>query len=182
MKEFPTLVTNRLFLRKPTQKDELPQLKIFQDEETMRYFGMEPINSIEKVKNLLQWSIDSVEQDKGIRWIISLKETDECIGDIGFHNWDKKNFKCELGAKLERGCWGKGFMSEAAKKALDYAFLKMNVNRIEGFVDPGNIPCLKLVKRLEFQVEGLLRDYEFENGKFVDLQIISLLKREWKKK
>ncbi|MCF2140680.1 MAG: GNAT family N-acetyltransferase [Candidatus Lokiarchaeota archaeon] len=181
MVEFPILFTERLKLRKPQKDDEQIQKEILQDKEIMRYIGMEPFKTIDDVRNEMKWFIDLVEKGEGIRWIIALKETNECIGDIGFHRLDKRHFKCEIGYKLKRSFWGKGYMTEAGKSALNYAFDKLNVNRIEGLVDPRNLPSIRLLERLGFKKEGILRDYEFERGEFVNLQISSILKREWEK-
>ncbi|WP_457918962.1 GNAT family N-acetyltransferase [Candidatus Lokiarchaeum ossiferum] len=44
------------------------------------------------------------------------------------------------------------------------------------------MPSQKFLRRLGFQMEGVLRDYECEKGNLGDLQMNSLLKREWQKK
>jgi ribosomal-protein-alanine N-acetyltransferase len=179
-KKFPILKTERLILRPPQEEDIQRQFAIFQDEEVQKYLGMENSRSLEFAKVECQWFQNLHTQGKGVRWIIALKETDECIGDIGFHDWDAKHFKCEMGYKLDSKFWQKGFMSEAASAALSYSFTIMKANRIEALVDVRNLASQRLLEKSGFSLEGILRDYEFEYGNFVDLQIWSLLKKEWK--
>ncbi|UYP46862.1 hypothetical protein NEF87_003147 [Candidatus Lokiarchaeum ossiferum] len=181
MIEIPTLPSARLVLRKPMEKDAIDQLELFRDPEVMRFHGEEPYQSLQEVKDEINAFVELAETEEGMIWMIILKETDQCIGDIGFFKWDKANFRCEIGFKLKRDCWGKGLMSEAVTTILDFLFNELNLNRVEGLVDPNNLPSQKLLRRLGFQMEGVLRDYEFEKGRFGDLQMNSLLKREWNK-
>ena len=181
MIEIPTLPSERLVLRKPMEKDAFDQMLLFQDPEVMRFHGEEPYQSLQEVKDEINAFVELADKEDGMIWMIILKETDQCIGDIGFFKWDKVNFRCEIGFKLKRDCWGKGLMSEAVTMILDFLFNELNLNRVEGLVDPKNAPSQKLLRRLGFQMEGVLRDYECEKGKFRDLQMNSLLKREWRK-
>lgn len=55
----------------------------------------------------------------------------------------------------------------------------MGINKIEAKIEPENTASIKLVEKLNFSQEGLLRQHEFEKGKYVDLAIFSLLKSEF---
>jgi ribosomal-protein-alanine N-acetyltransferase len=56
----------------------------------------------------------------------------------------------------------------------------MSLHRIEALIEPPNLPSQRLVEKLGFTREGLLRDYEFTRGKFDNLYIYSLLKTDVK--
>lgn len=73
-------------------------------------------------------------------------------------------------------------MSEALKRVLDFGFGTMQLNRIEALVFAQNIPSHRLLKKLGFKREGVLREYEFVKERFVDLTMYSLLRREQIKK
>ena len=73
-------------------------------------------------------------------------------------------------------------MREALKRVLDFGFGTMELNRIEALVFPENLPSHRLLQKLGFQREGVLREYEFVKEKFVDLTMYSLLRREQIKK
>lgn len=47
------------------------------------------------------------------------------------------------------------------------------------FIEPSNIPSIKLVEKQGFNREGLLRHYEFTCGKFEDLYMYSMIKEDF---
>ncbi len=55
------------------------------------------------------------------------------------------------------------------------------ITRNKALIEPPNISSQKLVEKLGFIREGLLRNYEFTNGKFDDLYMYSLLKQDFEK-
>jgi [ribosomal protein S5]-alanine N-acetyltransferase len=63
-------------------------------------------------------------------------------------------------------------------QVLEYGFTVMQLNRIEAVVDPANAACLGLLRKVGFIEEGLLREYEHETKGYVDLVMLSLLKKD----
>ena len=55
----------------------------------------------------------------------------------------------------------------------------MDLNRVQAHVDPRNTASFKLLEKQGFQREGVLRNYEYERGDYVDLIMLSILRREW---
>ena len=49
--------------------------------------------------------------------------------------------------------------TEAVSAMLDFCFDELGLHRVQAFVDPDSIPSRKLVKKLGFAREGLLRDH-----------------------
>ena len=70
-------------------------------------------------------------------------------------------------------------MQEALSSIIHFAFTSMGINKIEAKIEPENTASIKLLEKLNFSQEGLLRQHEFEKGKYVDLAIFSLLKSEY---
>ena len=70
-------------------------------------------------------------------------------------------------------------MTEALQAIIRYGFATMKYNRIEAFVNFGNIKSQKILEKNGFKLDGLLREYEFNRGKFVDQYCYSLLKSEY---
>jgi ribosomal-protein-alanine N-acetyltransferase len=69
-------------------------------------------------------------------------------------------------------------MTEALKLIIHYGFATLKLNRIQALVIPGNKPSVRLLLKLGFQEEGLLREYAFFKGRYHDLICYSLLSRE----
>lgn len=157
-----------------------PMFDIHTDPDVMRYYGVKPYDTLEKSKKHLDWLTKLHREEIGLRWIITLKDEDTCIGDVGFYDWEKKHSRAEIGYILGKQYWGKGIMTEAIKIALDYGFNEMNLNRIQALIDPRNNASKRVAEKHGFQYEGTFRDYEYEYGDFIDLNMYSVLKREYK--
>lgn len=102
------------------------------------------------------------------------------IGLIGFKATDKANCKTEIGYWLSQDYQGKGIMTRAVEVLCGNAFEELEMNRVQIMCAVGNTPSSNIPKRLGFQFEGVERDGElFADGKFVDIEVYSLLKDEY---
>ena len=72
-------------------------------------------------------------------------------------------------------------MTDCIGELLKFSFCNKNYNRVQAMVIPQNTGCKKTLEKCGFKLEGLLREYEFEHGEYVDLQVYSILKREYSK-
>jgi len=178
---FPILETKRLVLRKVTKDDAKSILKYLSDEEVMKYYGLEPFKSINDALDEISWYQSIYSNKTGIRWGITLREQGVVIGTCGFHKLVSQHFRTEIGFELSKEQWGKGIALEAVEAIIKYGFEHMNVQRIEALIEPPNLSSQKLVEKMGFIREGLLRNYEFTCGKFDDLYMYSLLKQDFDK-
>lgn len=105
---------------------------------------------------------------------------EEIEGIIGFKGIDYVNHKAEIGYWLAGDRQGQGIMRRSCKALLQYAFEEMRMNRIQIKVGVGNHRSSNIPQKLGFVLEGVQRDGEFLNGSFHDLEIYSLLQREFK--
>ena len=177
---FPVLRTERLVLRQPAAGDARALLEVFRDEEVMRYYGMEPLETEEQVLDELDWCNQIFSDSSGIRWAIADPARDAYMGDLGYHKVALEHARAEVGYRLARAHWRQGIMAEALSAALAYGYETMGLNRVEALVDPRNEASLGLLRKLGFVREGVLREYEYEKGAFIDLIMMSLLRKEWR--
>ena len=70
-------------------------------------------------------------------------------------------------------------MTETLTAVIHLAFTQLQLNRIEAWVMPDNIPSLNLLEKLDFRNEGLLRQSGYWENQFHDLYMMALLKRDW---
>ena len=103
------------------------------------------------------------------------------VGGIGIFPWDTANKKISIAYWLSEEYQGKGIMTESLKKVIEYAFTEMNINRIEITVAIKNTKSSALPKKLGFILEGVAREGGWLYDHFVDLEVYSLLAKEWKK-
>jgi ribosomal-protein-alanine N-acetyltransferase len=179
-KAFPVLKTARLVLRQPSAGDVHGLYGVSQDADVMRYYGMEPFQTAQQALDELDWFSQSFHDSTGLRWIIAETDRGGYIGDLGYHKVSLQHSRAEVGYRLARVYWRRGIMTEALSKVLEYGFDMMALNRVEALVDPRNEASLRLLLKLGFTQEGTLREYEYEKGAFVDLIMMSLLRREWR--
>ncbi|RDW15512.1 GNAT family N-acetyltransferase [Oceanobacillus chungangensis] len=176
---FPIIETNRLVLRKINISDANSIFRYLSDKEVMKYYGLAPFETVDEALSEIAWYQSILDNKKGIRWGITLKEEDVVIGSCGFLNMVPEHHRTEIGYELSSSYWGKGIASEALHAVISYGFECFNLQRIEALIEPPNIPSLKLVEKQGFIREGLLRNYEFTGGKFDDLYMYSLLKQDF---
>jgi ribosomal-protein-alanine N-acetyltransferase len=166
-------------LRKIVKNDADSILKYLSDEEVMKYYGLELFQTIEDVLSEISWYQSIFNENTGIRWGITLKGKNGVIGSCGFLNRVPQHYRTEIGFELSKSYWGQGIASEALKAVIKYGFEHLQLHRIEALIEPPNIQTQKLVEKLGFMKEGLLRNYEFTCGKFDDLHMYSLLKQDF---
>lgn len=176
---FPSIETERLVLRKVTKDDADSLLTYLSDEEVTRHMGLAPFVSAEDALDEIGWYQSIFDNGTGMRWGITMEGQDRIIGSCGFLNRTQKHNRAEIGFELSREYWGKGIAAEALRAVIEYGFSELDLNRIEALIEPANSPSQKLVEKNGFVKEGLLREYEYTQGKYDDLYMYSLLKREF---
>lgn len=105
----------------------------------------------------------------GIWWDSSL------VGTVGLHKIDWLNRRAEIGYWIVEQAQGHGLVSCSVKSMLRYAFHDLDLNRVEIRCAAGNGKSCSVPERLRFCFEGITREGQWLNGKFVDLRIYAKL-------
>ncbi len=176
---FPTITTKRLQLRKLSERDVEKYYDVMSREEVMQYYGMDRLETLEEARQIITSFQQAYEMGRGLRWGIFLKDTEQFIGTIGLNHLNKAAKRTEIGYELHPDHWKQGFMTEAVEAILSYNFLELKLFRIGAITFPDNESSNRLLRRLGFQREGLLRGYLFQNGKSHDAFVYALLKSDW---
>ncbi|MDF1546906.1 MAG: GNAT family N-acetyltransferase [Bacteroidales bacterium] len=123
--------------------------------------------------------IETPEDKREHTFVIRYKNT--FAGIIGFRGTDRANKKTELGYWLSEHFQGKGIVIQSVKKLIALSFNQLNMNRLVIRCATENYKSKKIPISLNFKFEGIERAGELlSNGKFTDLEVYSLLKRETK--
>lgn len=86
-------------------------------------------------------------------WALEEKATGTFVGRVGFlHPPDWPDF--ELGWTLGRPWWGKGYATEASRRALDYAWRDLHRERVISLIRPANAPSIRVAERLGARRQG----------------------------
>lgn len=106
----------------------------------------------------------------------------EFVGLIGlkFNELDNVNRKTELGYWLSENYQGKGIVTSSCNALMNLAFNQLKYNRVQIKCAVKNEKSKNIPKRLGFTFEGIERDGELLAGEqFTDLEVYSILKKEW---
>jgi ribosomal-protein-alanine N-acetyltransferase len=176
----PQLETGRLVLRGLDMDDAEFILRHFGAPSVTEYLlDEEPLTHEEQARDLIRFYLQPAGKTYN-RWGILAKAEGILIGTCGFHKWDKRHRRAEIGYDLTPSYWGQGIMTEALHAAIEYGFGEMGLNRIDALVYPENVRSARVLEKLGFQKEGLLREYFCMAGECHDHLLFSLLKREWR--
>lgn len=102
------------------------------------------------------------------------------VGLIGFSSLKHIHRKGEIGYWLDAKQQGKGIITRACRALITYGFQEMELNRIVISVSTANERSKKIPKRLGFQYEGILREDYLLREQFLDMEMYSMLKKDWK--
>ncbi len=174
---FPVLQTDRLDLVEIRQSHLKDLFHVFGDDQVTQYYNIKTFAKEEEGQPLLDWFQSRFEEKLGIRWGIALKGEKEIIGTIGFNHFTKGH-RATIGYDLRRKHWNKGYITEVLKAVIDFGFHTLEINRIEAEVMQGNIVSEKVLVKLGFIREGILRQWMFWNGNHYDMTMYSVLKED----
>ena len=148
-----TLETDRLTLRILRESDFDDYAEMCADPEVMRYIGDgQPLARPMAWRNLAMmvghWSLRSY----GL-WAAEERSSGILVGRIGFWNPDGwPGF--ELGWMLRRSFWGRGFASEGAQTALQFAFTRLGQPDVLSLIHPENAASIRVAQRLGERLLG----------------------------
>jgi [ribosomal protein S5]-alanine N-acetyltransferase len=97
--------------------------------------------------------------------------------DLAMIDWQEQ--RASFGIALARENWGKGIAATAGGSLLERAFETLKLERIVAEVHSSNERSLRLMARLGFVREGVLRQHETYRGQKQDVILFGLLRNEY---
>lgn len=171
---FPELRTERLLLRQISPGDIHEVFRGLSHPEVIKHYGVS-FSSLEATQEQMDWYANMIQEDSGRCWAICSPDNKLFYGVVTLVFWKKEHRKAETGYWIFPEYWGKGFVSEAMEKVLEYGFTEMNLHRVSAEAEDDNAGSLGVLKKLGFVQEGTLRECEIKDGKFINLHIYAKL-------
>lgn len=113
--------------------------------------------------------------------ILAIDVNGEAVGAIGLHaQTDIQCKNAEMGYWLSEEYWGKGIMSRAIPKMVDYGFKNLDVDRIYARPFGHNVGSQKALEKAGFQLEAKFEKTLFKNNEYVDELYYGLRKENWR--
>lgn len=175
---FKELHTERLLLRKVEETDNEFVLSAYSNNELTK-FMLHRYYNLEEIKIQMQHYKDMYQQNTGCAWILENSINKHPMGIVSVFNYSSVHKKTEIGFWILPSFQKQGYITEAAKAVINYCFNHININRIEATVETENIASITVIKKLKLQHEGTFREYEINNGKFIDLMMFAILRKDW---
>ena len=98
------------------------------------------------------------------------------VGGVSVGSVSEKNKSGQIGYWIGKNFWRKGYASEALKLLLDSCFDELGLVRVYAYVFTPNNPSVKLLEKLCFRKEGVLKKHVFEKGKWFNVFLYALVK------
>jgi len=104
---------------------------------------------------------------------------DKFAGLIALKEVDRWNKKTEIGYWLDPDLENKGITTRCCRALIECAFKKMAMHRIQIKVGIGNVQSSRIAEKLGFRLEGIERAGEKFPDHYLDLEVYSILRKEW---
>ena len=173
-----SLSTARLTLCPLRADDAWPLFTMYSDAAFMRYWSFPLMKRFEQAVDYVAHRLQGSAAEIEIVWSVELTATHEVIGICSLFNLEMAAQRAEIGFGLQSAYWGKGYMSEAARAVVDCGFDVLRLHRIEADIDPRNRASARVLEKLGFVREGLLRERWIVDGEISDSAIYGLLRTD----
>lgn len=175
---FPTLTTERLVMRELKASDAEDLFVVRSDAYTQRY-NSEPHKEVAESAAMIERLAAYYVTREWIHWAVALRETDQLIGLFTL-GWNDGHHRATIGYDLNRAFWGQRLASEAMTAMLRFAFVDLEVNRVDAETIADNHESVRLLTKFGFQLEGIRREYSLEeDGEYHGSAIYALLRSEY---
>lgn len=150
------LTTERLILRAFRAEDAGDLFEYLSDPQTYRFEPGEPIDRSEAVNRAGEMAVSPDF------WAVELKSSGKVIGQIYLKQVEPLEIlTCELGYILSPTFQRQGYASAAAAALVAHALTAGGMHRVVAHCNPENVPSWKLLEKIGFRREGLLRQNVF---------------------
>lgn len=168
------LSTARLSIRPIVDSDGPAIFQLYCNGTVCQYLDIDPYSIEQEAQAHVQSWITASTQRKQFRYAICLGSN--LIGSCGIYSIYWHQQRASLGYELHPAFWNHGYMYEALAAFIPWCKEYHQLQRLQATVLPDNQASIRLLNKLGFDFEGVLRRYEKWAAKgFVDLAIYACL-------
>jgi RimJ/RimL family protein N-acetyltransferase len=174
----PTLEAARLRLRALSERDVAEVYELYADREAVRFGYAPPMGTRADARRLINQTLELARDRTLFHFGVADREQDRVIGHATLFRWEREQRRAELGYSIRRDLWGRGLGTEAVATLIAFAFEALGLRRIEADADPRNTASIRVLEKLGFAREGLLRERWEIDGEIQDAIVFGLLRRD----
>ncbi|HUI28758.1 MAG TPA: GNAT family protein [Candidatus Acidoferrales bacterium] len=137
------------------------------------------IRSVDDESHIVeQWTYE-MQMKTAIHFCINAES--QTAGLVSTHQIDWMNQRTSIGYWIKAGMANKGIITESTAVVMEYVFEKLNLHRIYIQAATGNAPSNRVIQKLGFKHEGVLRENERLREHYLDHNIYGMTKGDFSK-
>jgi RimJ/RimL family protein N-acetyltransferase len=171
--------TPRLILRQWTASDEEPYIQMNQDTDVMEFFPS-MLSTAETLAQIERISLHISQYGYGF-FAMERKDNHKFIGFTGLSHPGFESYftPCvEIGWRLNRASWNKGYATEAARACLKYGLQTLNLGEIYSFTSVYNVRSEQVMIRAGMVREGVFDHPLIEEGNILRRHVLYKISRQ----
>jgi ribosomal-protein-serine acetyltransferase len=142
-----------------------------------RWLPWAATQTFEDTLGFIRKAEEQLARDDGFQAAIVCEK--EIAGVIGYIGVNRQHRSTSLGYWLGEDHLGRGTMTAAVRALVDHALTVWELNRVEIRVAAENRRSRAIPERLGFRQEGMLRQAELVDGRYLDSVVYSMLAEDW---
>ena len=172
----------KVFILRPYKKgDEKSLIENINDKDIYKFTARIPYPyTLKDAKQWINNCIKSAKKKDKISINFAIDINGEVVGGIGFDPIE--SHKAEIGYWLGKKHWNKGVVTEAVKLVTKFGFDIIKLKRITAHVFSKNKASACVLEKNGYNLEGVLRNHHFKDGKYLDALLYAKIKNEQTKK
>ncbi|HEY2647816.1 MAG TPA: GNAT family protein [Puia sp.] len=150
--------------------------------ETDKYNTLGSPETIQRTEYLMtEWIMAQTEEPRTL-FVFALENRNNghWMGLIGLQLRELKFRSAEVWFKILPENWGDGFATESLNRTLNFAFIELNLHRVEAGCATGNIASARVLEKAGMKREGCKRKILPIRGEWVDAYSYALLEEDFK--
>ena len=157
------LETERLVLRPVEEDDAVDLLPIMNDPEVAENLLLPQPYPAERVTQWVLSGREALQRAERYEIAVVRKDTGRAIGVCSLYRVSWEHLSAELVYWIGKEHWGKGYITEAARRVIEFGFEDLGLERICAGCFTRNKASERVIEKLGFKPEGLARG-EYKKG------------------
>ena len=162
----PQFETNRLILRRIREIDYIDMHEYSADSEVTKYLTWNPHASLSETKKYTSELQKRYNAGRFFDWGLVHKADGKFIGTCGLTTINLNSNSCEVGYVLAKQYWGMGLIPEALEQVMDFAFVYLGFERVEGRFIEGNTGSRRVMQKMGMVQERIEHNAFLVNGEY----------------
>lgn len=175
----PTLVTERLIMRKMLVSDAQDMFDYASRINTTRYLLWSPHETVKFSKRYLAFLQGQYRNENFYDFALVDKSSGKMIGTCGFTRFDLENNAAEVGYVLNPDFWGHGLAPEALRRLMRFGFSELALHRLTAKIMDGNHASMRVAEKCGMRHEAVHRNAMLIKGCYHTIHEYAILYEEF---